>query len=795
MKWIFTLLVISLSTWGMAQNTTIVEGKVVDSKTGDALIGATIFISDGQTTTSDQQGRFSMSIIRENTPVTVSYIGYTTKVTNYTGDLNSPLSTLWIVKLEPSVSILDQVVITGSQNEKALVDEPVTIDVIKPDFIKKNNITSLSEAVERVPGVQMVDDQVNIRSSGFSYGAGSRVGVVVDGLPFLGGLASDIKWNFVPFENAERIEVMKGASSVLYGSSAMNGVINVITAWPTSDPYTNITFYSGSVETPPSLYRKWWNNENRPRTRGLLFSFRGKGDKLDIVLGGNYHKRHEHLENLEETRARFNFKTRYRLTDRINFGINGNMMQHDYAGFLMWMDADTNSLRHIGPFTPNQYMTFSIDPHLTIFDQNDNKHTIRLRYFNAILQRQAGYPNAPGYLLNGEYLFKRTFNERVRFTAGASHQYYYGEDPTFDIDTSQEILQAEANISAIFSQVDMDFYENKLNVIAGLRGEYVSTGEGAFNKIIPVARLSAVYKPDDHNRFRFNTGQGYRIPSLVERFAETVLFETGISAFPTISLIPNPTILPEVGWSLELGYKRLFKNDYLDGYVDLALFSMDYWNLTEVLFDYYGVPNTALDFNLLGFKTQNISRGRIAGFEAGTYTNGKIGSVPYRIWGGYTYTYPGDLDSIKSKNQNYFQNLAKAFVNVDEELQQTILKYRSLHTARFDLEITPIKDISLGFAAIYNGYMWQIDDIFIGKGTYGSIIEVLNGGELIPGFKDFRETSKGGDWVFDTRVAFNIGEHIQLNFVVNNLLNREYALRPGRMNPLRSYNVKCQLMF
>lgn len=88
-----------------------------------------------------------------------------------------------------------------------------------------------------------------------------------------------------------------------------------------------------------------------------------------------------------------------------------------------------------------------------------------------------------------------------------------------------------------------------------------------------------------------------------------------------------------------------------------------------------------------------------------------------------------------------------------------------------------------------------MDDIFIGEGGIGQTLEVLLGGPLIPGFKEYRETSKGGNWVFDARVSVDLGEHIRLGFIINNLLNREYALRPGRMNAPRSFNLKCQLTF
>jgi outer membrane receptor protein involved in Fe transport len=795
MKWLITLCCLYFFITVDAQ-TGLLKGTVRDATNDEPLVGATIQINDNEIFTTDANGSFVISIKTGSIKIKTSYIGYTSEVDKLEVFFSDDVRQIDVtIRLQPSVSILGQVVITGSQYEKILVDEPVTIEVIRNDFISKNNITSLSEAVERVPGVQMVDDQVNIRSSGYSFGAGSRVGIIVDDQPLLGGLSSDIRWNFIPFENAKQIEILKGASSVLYGSAAMNGVINVVTAWPTSEPETMISFYAGEYDTPKSAYRQWWTEETRPLTRGFLFSHRARTEKFDLVLGANYHHRIEHLQDLEENRTRINWKTRYRFTDKVSFGINGNMMSHSSPTFLIWQDADTNSLKHIGPYRNNKFITYSIDPHLTIFDKWDNEHSVKARFFMVEFIRNNGNPNAPGLMRNLDYHFKKEINDNFRLTAGVSNQYYFAETRTPTVDTSQARQTYSADISAVFTQLDMDFMQDRLNLVVGLRGEYITAGDSAFQKTIPVSRVSLVYKPSDKHRWRFNSGQGYRIPSLEERFIETDLFQTGIPFLPAIGLLPNPNILPEVGWSLEFGYKHLLKNDYINGYLDVALFNMDYWNMVEVVFGYFG--QGALDPSQIGFKSVNISRGRIAGLEVSTYVNGQIGPIPYRFWGGYTYTYPGDLDSIKNKDMNYFVNLFQAMGNVEnnEALQETILKYRSLHTARLDLEF-PFKVVALGATANFNGYMWQIDDILLSQGTIGELIYLLNNNqELIPGYRDFRETSKGGDWIYDARLSVDLGKHIRLGFIVNNLTNKEYALRPGRMNSPRTYNVKCQLNF
>lgn len=92
------------------------------------------------------------------------------------------------------------------------------MDVIDAGQIENTHTLSIDEAVQQVPGVTILDDQASIRGgNGYSYGVGSRVLLMLDELPFLTGASSEAKWNFLPIENISSMEVIKGASSALYG--------------------------------------------------------------------------------------------------------------------------------------------------------------------------------------------------------------------------------------------------------------------------------------------------------------------------------------------------------------------------------------------------------------------------------------------------------------------------------------------------------------------------------------------------------------------------------------------------
>ena len=164
--------------------------------------------------------------------------------------VDGDIKTLDIALVEEAIG-LDQVVVTGSKFEQKLGEQTVSLEVIKPTLVENSQTASIEQAVEKVPGVDVIDGQANIRGgSGFSYGAGSRVLLLMDDIPVLTADAGFPNWSFLPIENLEQIEIIKGASSALYGSSALNGIINLRTAYPKSEPYTKISLFSTLYQNP-----------------------------------------------------------------------------------------------------------------------------------------------------------------------------------------------------------------------------------------------------------------------------------------------------------------------------------------------------------------------------------------------------------------------------------------------------------------------------------------------------------------------------------------------------------------
>ena len=142
---------------------------------------------------------------------------------------------------------------------------------------------------------------------------------------------------------------------------------------------------------------------------------------------------------------------------------------------------------------------------------------------------------------------------------------------------------------------------------------------------------------------------------------------------------------------------------------------------------------------------------------------------------------------------NFVSAAANSIFGLDSIYEESILLYRNLHNVRLDLELS-YKDLTLGFAANYQSKMVNVDDVLIGEGYFGQLIEFFNGGnDVFPGMKDYKENQASGDWVFDLRFNYAVTDDLKLSFVINNVMNREYALRIGRINPPRQFTLKLQV--
>ncbi|MCO6486350.1 MAG: TonB-dependent receptor plug domain-containing protein, partial [Saprospiraceae bacterium] len=254
-KILFFLLSMAAVRCALAQEPVHVGGRVSDRETGSPLIGATVQ-AGAASTVCGHEGTFQMTLLPGIYSFRISYVGYESQSLSL--HMLPSQDTTLDIRLMVSPLLLETATVTSGRYERPLGETTVSLEILKPTFVEHINAVTIDDALNRLPGVNMVDGQANIRGgSGYSYGAGSRVLLLVDDIPALQADAGFPNWGDMPVENLEQVEVMKGAGSALYGSAALNGVIHVRTAFAKSTPYTRLnTFYTAWM-APDDADRKW----------------------------------------------------------------------------------------------------------------------------------------------------------------------------------------------------------------------------------------------------------------------------------------------------------------------------------------------------------------------------------------------------------------------------------------------------------------------------------------------------------------------------------------------------------
>jgi len=776
-------------------------GTITDNESGEPLIGATVLTGKASGVTTDIYGGFRVNLEPGTYTITISYIGYVDKVKEV--EIREDEARELNVKLELNAELLNIVVISASQYEKNIAEETVSMDVLSKELLEETNSRDLGEALNRTPGVMVQDGQISIRGgSSYSYGVGSRTAVLVDGQSYATADLADAKMKLVPMETVEQIQVIKGATSVVYGSSALNGAVNVITVWPkNTKPETSIGLYYGLYGQPPRPELRWWE-ARQPSFNGTFISYKQKIDNLQLVIGGNIDFIQSFLEGADEFRARINFKTRYnpKKNEKISYGINGNVMWESSDRFFISEDVDSNAYRR-AKGSEDRYVKYNIDPHFKYQDNKGNRYISRLRYLGQWRQGGIGGGGVSALTNNFslENQYQKNWFNRYIITAGLPFN--------FGISHSNLYPGIRVNYSGA-GYVQGEFKHKRLALVGGVRYE-LSKVDSIFESSIPVVRMGLNYRFGKATYVRASWGQAYRLPSIGERFIGTE-FVNGIF------VVPNPKLKVERGWSGEIAVKQGLKfGKKWKGFFDFAIFWQEYDNFVEYNITYYSIGQGTMnqfgdildeDGNILyptldtgrvfaiGLFPKNVDQARVVGYEISIIGDGMIGPIGVQAMIGYTYTYPGVvssedtiLDARLPSTSQYVKNLFKnMFTRIEgDEGVDEILAYRTRHLVRGDLELS-YKKFSTGFTVYYGSFPENIPGLFV------DALGFIDGGKGT--LQKYIEDHRKGDWVYDLRFGYKINEKIKAGFIVKNMTNKEYAQRPGKLDPPRSFTLTLGLL-
>lgn len=808
MKQFFTLIAV-LVTWCAVAQTAEISGEVTSESTKEPLAGASVKYDRSKGVITDAAGHYKINVPEGDYELTITSIGYKKQKVEIkvVAGKNQTVNVVM-----PTDAYEFSEVSTVSQYKKNAAKENVSISVVSSDQIKHTNSTDLGEALNKTSGVLIQDGQVTIRGgSPYSYGVGSRTAIMQDGLSMMSADLGQGQTSMVQLNNAKQIEVVKGASSVIYGSSALNGVVNLVTDWPIEDtPTTAVDVNMGVYGNTPRKYQQWWSNA-LPFKGSLMVNHRRKIGSLQLVVGGSMIGDVGYLQGSSNWRAQGYFKTR-KISEKVaglTWGFDGSLMYETIDEFFIGLNADTNAYR-VGAGSSSRYFRMNFDPHLTYATPKGHMYTLMMRYMNIDRIGNGADPNAVSHqlMMNNQYQYK--LKQSLVLTAGAPFTIGYSRSNLYD-ELHPSIF------AAVFAQLEYNY--KWFSIQGGLRYE-VQKVDNDVQKGLPVFRMGMNFEVTKSTHIRASWGQAYRIPSIGER-------DILQNFYPGVIVVPNDTLHPERSWSAEVGINQIFKvGKRFVGFVDLAVYYNRYYDLTQYDFGTYNNRFAGsgriitTDTNLLnhvyddgfglirsdrrvplnqqhlfGIQAHNVENAQVFGYEFSIGARGQIGKVGIQLAAGYSYSYGSMLRNAGDTSDHYtigdfFKDAFKYNVNRVTDpatgAYKHLLDYRVRHLVRIDGEIK--------FWRVYVG----------GTFSYGSFPEkipntIITAVSAISGSKDaytpFFQAHARGDFTGDIRCGYKINRHVECGFIVKNIGNRFYMLRAGRPEPIRNYTVQIRYNF
>lgn len=600
------------------QGTAGITGAVRDAGTGRAIVGARVLLRGTLLVqTTDAAGRFRFTGLEPGTwVVRASALGYaadTLSVRLAAGEQRDVS-----LALAPQALELTDLVITASRRAERVEEAQVSVSTLSRTELLDRNVMQVKEALAFVPGVTFNgEDQMDIRgSTGIARGVGSRVLVLLDGHPALSADGGEIIWESLPLLDLEQAEVLKGASSALYGSNALGGVVNLITSRIEDRPVTTGRLYAG-VYTPQSQYEFSSSTLN-----GQGFTLQ-HGRWLGPV-GARLSLSRDWSDGFTQNGRYDRWAGRAKLTSRPESGrpwdVYAIWSRADEEEFFVWDSADqpyTVSAEELGD--------------RSVFTQLLSGASITPLVRSTMLLRVSPFLN---YNASDNY-FHDNDDWRSATKAGATatlslepgsgrHAATVGVEGAYTAVRSSFLGEPGITDLAVFAQDELRFSGRFRATLGARLDSHAATGAASELTVNP--KLSAVYLPSDRLSLRASVARGYRAPSAIEQFVSTVQYG--------IRVIPNPDLVGERAWSAEVGATATPRDNLrLEG----AAFYSDYDDLIG--------PGMAPG-QFFVFQFQNVARARITGLDLGLRSSFAGGLVD--LQGTYLYLDTEDLETGKA---------------------------------------------------------------------------------------------------------------------------------------------------
>ncbi|MBX2921030.1 MAG: TonB-dependent receptor [Chitinophagaceae bacterium] len=568
-----------LSGWISSAQTGKIKGKITDSN-GQAVEAATISLPQlKKGTVSDGLGHYELSGIPYGTwKLEVSFLGFSTYKTDLivkSGEMEHA-----VVLSGESSAQLGEVVISGTMKEVSRLESPVPVEVYTSKFFKTNPTPSIFDALQNVNGVrpQLNCNVCNTGDIHINGLEGPYTMVLIDGMPIVSGLSTVYGLSGIPQSLIERVEIVKGPASTLYGSEAVGGLINIITKKPGNAPLFSADVFGTS-----------WGEVNAD----LAGKFRA-GKKAQPLSGVNYFSYQNGIDKNKDGFTDVTLQSRISVFNKWNFDRKDNRLfslagryiyEDRWGGEMNWTKKYRGGEEVYGEsiYTSRWELFGTYQLPLRekiIFQFSANGHNQNSFYGNTpyMADQYIGFSQLTWFKTSGKH----------DLLTGLTYRYTYYDDntpATAEAGNADKNKPAHTNLPGIFVQDEITLNDNN-KLLLGIRYDYNS-----LHGSILTPRINYKWSsPNRNNVLRLSFGNGYRVANV---FTEDHAALTGAR-----EVVFEEALKPETSWNGNINFvKKIVAGNAFIG-LDASVFYTYFTN--KIIPDYDTDPNKIMYANLDG---------------------------------------------------------------------------------------------------------------------------------------------------------------------------------------------------
>jgi outer membrane receptor protein involved in Fe transport len=632
------------------------------------------------------------------------------------------------------VQLLDEIAVTASRTERRVFDTPQSVTVITREQIEASPFDNVEDIVRQVAGIYNFRHYAlhtnGINSPLKMRGVGpNRVLFLVDGVPQNDNFNNSIAWvafGYIPKKAIERIEIVRGPMSALYGSEGLGGVINVITKKPLEPRETNVTGKAGNGNTfGGDVY-----HNQKIQDAGILFT-------------GGYDKSHGFF--MESPLAPYNIK-RYSQIGRIFGKVTYDFTPQSHLSF-----TNVFYIHNQGQGRPNFHNTLGLNLYNLTYEQKWDKINFRaMTYLNQAaktafqdatgdnytsLNRKEKFPQPSVWGLDLQSTYLPVTWATVTAGATVKKVWWTYEEQYMKI-IREAGAQGEQLFISPFVNADLTFFNERLIFNLGARFDWIESSQGrswdsrpeaprtAYDNSYPTTQWTnfspkggITYHPDDRTALKVSAGTGFRAPSLFE------LYKNQVRGGGTYFRFANPNLNPEKIASYDVGAERFFMDNLWGRVTFYQSWARDYIG-DRLIRQFIRGGRLYSEYTI-----ENISKVNIHGLEVELKWDP---NKDWTIFGNYTW----NVSKIKKDESN--PALEGNYLPTD-----------------------PLQKIHFG--------VWYKNPEIVNV--------LLQGNYYITMYFDNENTfESGGYFTMDASISRRLCKHVELTLDLENIFNRKYPL-------------------